>query len=145
MGVMDLENMEIPDNKGGRPPKEETDDRGRQRREVDGDPYTMIHGKEYWEVKWDKWYNEHDNGVKKTVMFLSGETLCLPRTVVSNIHKYDIHDFNETLDEYPEAEDYLDDSVQDDIDDTPDGFLNDTNTTNSKYEPSQGLRSLIDE
>lgn len=143
MGVMDLENMDVPDNHGGRPPKEETDDESR-RREYTGDPYTMAHGKEYWDVKWEKWYHEEDNEVKKAVMYLSGESLCLPRTVVSNLQEHGIHDFNDTLDEYPEAEDYIDDVKSTVTDDVSDDFLSNTEN-DSKDEPSQGLRSLIDE
>lgn len=92
MGVEDLPGMGGPQNKGGRPSKEDTGPR-----EPDRDPYTQEHGKEYWLEKYNN--NTQNNSLGDVIEELCRETYCLPRTVVRELHRHEIVDFMDTDDE----------------------------------------------
>lgn len=136
MGVMDLDGMEIEDNKGGRPPKDEQETK-RDTIEAQGDTYTMRSDDHYWNKKWDHFYNEDDDvTVRQAVIRTCGNAHVLPRTGVQKIQESGAHDFNETLDEYPEAEEYLDGK-------NGEGVTEDANDKDNS--PSSGLKALIND
>lgn len=124
MGLKDLPGMDVPDNKGGRPPKEEEEVSGR---DVDGDPFRIpdqiVEGgdnidpdkkkkikeeewEKYWKSVWEDNYSE-DKSLHEVVSDCCEFSYCLPRTVVIGVQKSGAFDFTDHEDEYEEALGYL--------------------------------------
>jgi len=113
MGLFDLEGTsqeKYPDNKGGRPTKEEEeDDYDRLRRieeESDLNVFRINHGKDFWKNEWNRFY-DNDKHIKEVISDICGHTMTLPNTAVSQIHDHGIHDFRDHEDDYPESIRYI--------------------------------------
>lgn len=96
---MGLENFNIaPDNKGGRKPKEERDEN--PYRNVEGEPYTMEHGKDYWKRVWHR-FVEGTEADDDEMAMMAHFTHCLPNTVKQNLHEHDIAEYPDSIADLP--------------------------------------------
>lgn len=159
MGLNDLDGMDVPDNKGGRPSKTEEDSNGRK---YDGDALTLDKDSEdWWRVKFNNFKNDY-NDVDEAIQALSDHVAVFTREVRVTLDDYGIYetDWEEWIEQYPTYKD--DGKVRDKLIkagiDVPERgssssvspelesmFGGDTITsgTDNNDEPSDGLESLF--
>lgn len=151
MGLNDLEGMDVPDNKGGRPTKDEEDDtRGRT---AEGDGLTLKkETKDWWRMKFKKFKNEEDD-VDDAIMEMAEHISVSPIIARKKLQEYDLYetDWEEYIEKYTIYENDLRIPINEASGTGTaglSGLFSDPITSNSSSsnddEPSSGLSSMID-
>lgn len=90
MGLNDLDGMDVEDNKGGRPPKEEIDDTNR--RSGTGEPFMpQYDNKEWWKEKFNKFKSE-ENTIQDAITALSAHAQLHTIRIRKKLEEYDIYE-----------------------------------------------------
>lgn len=148
MGVFDLEGMDIPDNKGGRPEKEETEEEKIEPRYAQ-EPYPPDDEDEekYVERIWNEY---HQLDIVDAIGQMCDHMAIPPWEVMRLLHEHEIRDMLD-YDETEFSEDYLilagildsTEAKQKSIMEMLGGGSS-SNGSDDDNEPSSGLQSLID-
>ena len=160
MGLNDLDGMDTPDNKGGRPSK--TEKQSRESR-FDGDALTVEKDHEdWWRHKFNRFKEEYDD-MDEAIPALADHVAVFPREVRVKLEDYGIYetDWEAYIEKYPDMkrDTVIKDKLIEAGIDVPDADsssgvspeLNSmfggssTGTTNDDEDgPSEGLQSLMD-
>lgn len=152
MGLFDIEGVdpeEYPDNKGGRPPKEETEEEKKEPRYT-VEPYPPEDEPEEEYVK-RIWEDVHSGDILKTIQQMVNYMGIPPWEVMRLIHEHEIRDLLD-YDETPYSEEYLKlagilDSTkakQQNVMSMLGGGESSNSDGDDDSDPSSGLQSLID-
>lgn len=100
MGLQELDGMDTPDNKGGRPPK--SDEEQSRGREVKGEAFLPSKDdEEWWREKFNRFTEENSN-IGDAITQLSDFIMVHPLEVRKRLEDYGIHetDWEEYVEEY---------------------------------------------
>lgn len=101
MGLDDLSGMSIPDNKGGRPSKDEQEDE--HVRIAEGDPHTSAKEDEDWWYQIHAKFDAEADNERELIELISQHVFINPISVRRKLQQYDIYetDWEELIEKYP--------------------------------------------
>lgn len=148
MGVMDLEGMDIDDNVGGRPTKEEREEQD-DTTVPEGTPWYPKREEGFLKDKWEEHYDE-DEGINRALITMSGELHLMGRSVIVMLQERDIYDFTEHegefdwLDRVLEANGFIGSPSSSSSSSGSSGFLSSFDDDDDEdEEPKSGLKALV--
>lgn len=151
MGLNDLNGMDIPDNKGGRPSKDDNEEQ--HARIAAGDPHTLDKDEEdWWYQKYTKYVMEADS-VDEAITLIAENTFVNPIEIRKKLDEFGIHetDWDNYIDTHPAYENdaripgnELNESYSTGMSSRLDDVMGTASSSNNDDDgPSDGLSSLM--